>query len=310
MVHTDGRPPAIETRGLTKRFGEALAVDRLELSVPAGEIYGFLGPNGSGKSTTIRMLLGLLTPDAGEVRMWGTAVERAEPNTLARIGALVESPSLYRHLTGLQNLEIVRQLRGLPMRACEDALEAVALAASAHAPVRGYSLGMQQRLGIAIALLGSPELLVLDEPSNGMDPAGIRDMRALLLNLAANGTTVLLSSHLLAEVAMLASTIGVIQRGRLVYQGSPAKLPRVGCRTASVSTDDDHRARSILTAGGWDVHDEGENGLVVSVASDEMLGQIAPLLVDHRVTIFRIALNEPTLEDAFLALTSPGVDAH
>ena len=226
-------PPthAIETDALTRRFGARVAVSDLALRVPEGGIYGFLGLNGAGKTTTIRMLLGLIRADGGSVRIFGEPFRR---EVLARIGALVEMPSLYAHLTGRENLEVTRRQIAAPREAIDRVLAIVGLVADANRLVREYSLGMRQRLGLALALLGSPDLLILDEPTNGLDPAGIHEMRDLIRRLPAeHGVTVFLSSHLLAEVEQVAGFIGIIHEGRMVFQGSLAEL-RAGRQQGSL----------------------------------------------------------------------------
>jgi ABC-2 type transport system ATP-binding protein len=211
-------PYAIETDALTRRFGARTVVADLELRVPEGGIYGFLGLNGAGKTTTIRMLLGLIRPDSGAVEIFGRPFKQ---EVLARIGSLVEMPSLYAHLTGRENLEVTRRMVAAPKAAIDRVLELVGLAGDANRLVREYSLGMRQRLGLALALLNSPDLLILDEPTNGLDPAGIHEMRDLIRGLPAeHGVTVFLSSHLLAEVEQIAGFIGIIHEGRMVFQGS------------------------------------------------------------------------------------------
>src|SRR5215207_6839601 len=216
----------IETCGLTRRFGDRVAVDKLNLSVPAADVYGFLGPNGAGKTTAIRMLLGLIRPNAGEVRLFGVHVDRRNRASLMRrVGALVESPSLYPHLTGRENLEVTRRLLGSPRNLIEVALDTIKLTKDADRRVREYSLGMRQRLGLALALLNNPKLLILDEPTNGLDPAGIHEMRDLIRRLPEEfGVTVFLSSHLLGEVEQIATHIGIINEGHLLFQGALAEL--------------------------------------------------------------------------------------
>jgi ABC-type multidrug transport system ATPase subunit len=190
----------IETNDLTRRFGSVKAVDGVSLRVPPGSIYGFLGPNGAGKTTTIRMLLGLIRPNAGEVSLFGRSLSEQRLELLRRVGSLVESPSLYPHLTGWENLELIRRMVGGKPSEIEHALAVVRMEDAAHRLVREYSLGMRQRLGLAVALYGQPELLILDEPTNGLDPAGIHEMRELICSLPHEGLTVFLSSHLLSEV--------------------------------------------------------------------------------------------------------------
>lgn len=216
---------AIETRALTRRFATGHGVDALDLAVPAGSVYSFLGPNGAGKTTTIRLLLGLLRADGGEIRLFGQPLTRHSRTPLREVGSMVESPSLYPHLSGYENLEVTRRLLGLPPARIDAVLGVVGLERDAHRRVRVYSLGMRQRLGIALALLGEPRLLVLDEPSNGLDPAGIVELRTLLQRMAGElGITVFVSSHLLAEVEQMASHVGVLHQGKLRFQGTPGEL--------------------------------------------------------------------------------------
>src|SRR5262245_53764669 len=216
---------AIETDGLTRRFGSQLAVENLNLTAPEAGVYGFLGPNGAGKTTTIRMLLGLIRPDAGEVRLFGAPLAADRRSLMRLVGALVETPSLYPHLTGRENMEITRRLLNAPGKSIDNALEVVKLAQDANRRVREYSLGMRQRLGLALALLNKPKLLILDEPTNGLDPAGIHEMRDLIRRLPEEfGATVFLSSHLLSEVEQLATHIGIIHEGSLLFQGTLAEL--------------------------------------------------------------------------------------
>src|SRR5688572_28952888 len=206
-----GAPPlAIRTRGLARRFPGGFDVVDLDLNVPTGAIYGFLGPNGAGKTTTIRLLLSLLRPDAGEIALFGTPLDGGRRDALRHVGALVESPSLFGHLSGRDNLEVTRRLLGAPRDRVDVVLRRVDLSDAAHRRVRDYSLGMRQRLAIALALLGEPRLLILDEPGNGLDPAGTVEMRALLRTLADDGVTVFVSSHLLSEMEQVATHVGVL----------------------------------------------------------------------------------------------------
>ena len=220
----------IRTRGLTKTYGEVRAVDGIDLDVRDGDVYGFLGANGSGKTTTVRMLLGLVLASEGEVEIFGEAMPKAARSVLPRIGALVEGPGAYPHLSGRTNLSVFDAAGGDGLGRARrrqrigEVLEQVGLDPSDKRPVRTYSLGMRQRLGLAAALMRRPPLLVLDEPTNGLDPQGIRDMRQLLLELNRTGTTIFLSSHLLAEIEQMSTRIGVLDRGRLVLQDDLAAL--------------------------------------------------------------------------------------
>jgi ABC-type multidrug transport system ATPase subunit len=232
----------VRTRGLTKRFGSVLAVDAIDLDVVEGDVYGFLGANGSGKTTTVRMLLGLVLATSGEVELLGKRMPKAASTVLPRVGTLVEGPAAYGHLTGRANLELFDAMgsgrRGRRARV-DDVLERVGLAVAGDRAVKGYSLGMRQRLGLAGALLRRPRLLVLDEPTNGLDPQGIREMRELLLDLNKDGTTIFLSSHLLAEVEQMCTRVGVLDRGRLVVQNRLSLLRAPTGRTVVVTPDGD-----------------------------------------------------------------------
>jgi ABC-2 type transport system ATP-binding protein len=212
---------ALATRGLRKSYGKRLALDGLDLSVPAGVVYGFLGPNGAGKTTTMRLLTGLLHPDAGSIELLGRPFRRGDRKRLFEVGALVENPSFYPYLSGRKNLQVLAAAgAGVPARRIDELLELVGLRDRAKDKLSGYSLGMKQRLGIAGALLSDPRLLLLDEPANGLDPAGIVAMREMLRRLAAAGKTVFVSSHLLAEVRVLADVVGIIAAGKLVREGT------------------------------------------------------------------------------------------
>ena len=221
---------AIFTQQLTRRYRDIVAVNQVTLQVPQSSIYGFLGPNGAGKTTTIRLLLQLIRPDAGVVRVLGLTLPKQRQAILRQVGTLVEMPSLYPHLTGYENLDITRRLLGKERRQIDHVLGIVRLESAARRLVRDYSLGMRQRLALALALLGDPALLILDEPTNGLDPAGIQEMRALLKTLAVErGITVFLSSHLLSEVEQIASHIGILAHGKLVFQGTLEALRAFHC---------------------------------------------------------------------------------
>ena len=218
----------IETKGLCKVYGRQFAVDHLDLTVPEGCVYGFIGPNGAGKSTTMKMLLGLIHPSAGQVTLLGrTLTPRNRLALLRQTGSLIESPAGYGHLTGQENLEIVADLKGVPRKDIDRVLEIVHLTGDRKRKVGQYSLGMRQRLGIAQALLGSPKLLILDEPTNGLDPAGIQEMRALIAQMPKScGATVLISSHLLSELEQIVEQVGIVNRGKLLFQGPLTELQR------------------------------------------------------------------------------------
>ncbi len=287
---------ALETRGLTRRFGSLTAVDRLDLSVPRAAVYGFLGPNGAGKTTTIRALLGLITPDAGEIRFFGG------PPSLDRAGSLVELPSLYPHLSGAENLEVVRRLIGAPRNRIAYALDVVKLAKDARRLVREYSLGMRQRLGIALALLSQPELLILDEPTNGLDPAGIHEIRALIARFAHDhGITVFLSSHLLSEVEQIATHIGIVNGGRLLFEGPLEALQERQRVRLCVGVDRpadairalaDARVTASLLADGR-----------IEVANGSDPANVNAVLVQQGFRVHHLTSSGLSLEEIFLELT-------
>lgn len=216
---------AIDTHQLTRRFGQRETVKRIDLKVPKREIYGFLGPNGAGKTTTIRMLLGLIRASSGDIRILGKDLNKNRMEILKDVGSLVESPSYYAHLSGYKNLKIVTLMHGIPESRINEVLQWVRLEQAAHRPVKGYSLGMKQRLGIAMALITKPKLLILDEPTNGLDPSGIQEIRELITRLPRDfDITVLLSSHLLSEIEQVATYVGIINHGELIFQGPLQEL--------------------------------------------------------------------------------------
>ena len=295
----------LTTRALVKRYGRLHAVDGIDLDVRAGEIYGFLGANGSGKTTTVRMLLGLVLPTSGEVELLGERMPRAGRRVLPRVGSLIEGPAHYGHLSGRENLALLDASgRGgswrTRSRRVSAALEQVGLAGAGRRPVKAYSLGMRQRLGLAGALLRRPELLVLDEPTNGLDPQGISEMRTLLQELHRDGTTVLLSSHLLAEVEQLCTRVGVLDRGRLVLQDQLATLTAPTGRTV-VETPHPEQVRAVLDGRVTAV----DGGRVVVHGDDP--AEINARLVSAGVPVTGLALERPTLEEVVLAAagTSP-----
>jgi ABC-2 type transport system ATP-binding protein len=290
---------AIRCEGLSKAFGDTVAVDDLWLEVAAGQVYGFLGPNGAGKTTTIRMLLGLIAPSGG--RAWLLDRPLPDPRVVARTGSMIEEPAFYPWLSGRANLEVTAATSGLrPDRAeISRVLGLAGLADVAAHKVKTYSQGMRQRLGLAQALLGSPSLLVIDEPTNGLDPAGIREFRNLLQGLGADGTTVFLSSHLLAEVEQVCDRVAVIARGRLVEEGPPGQLG-VTRRRVRVQVD----GRDVAAAAGllarWPVRREGSDFLVDHQEGRDVNGVLAAAgVIAESVTVV-----QPSLEARFLELIS------
>jgi ABC-2 type transport system ATP-binding protein len=308
---------AIETRGLTKKFGSYAAVKDIDLRVPHGTVFGFLGPNGSGKTTTIRMLLGLASPTSGEARVLGSEVGPNRGGVLPRVGALVEGPGFYPYLSGAANLRRLDSAdRYAPARTrssrVADALERVGLSAAANKNVKAYSLGMKQRLGIANALLTPRELLILDEPTNGLDPQGTREVRNLVRSLAASGTTVFVSSHLLAEIEQICTHAAVMSAGNLVAQGTLDELRQVGRPRVRLVTPDAAAARPVLAKLGFTVGDRGaasdsEPELVATMGEKPVEPDaVVDALVKAGVRVRGFALETPSLEDRFVSLTGEG----
>ena len=303
---------AVASEGLTKRFGRQVAVDAVDLAVPRGAVYGFLGPNGSGKTTTIRMLLGLIRASAGTHRMLGEPLPERAAEVLPRVGALVEGPAFHPYLAGRDNLRRLDAAdRTADPRTAEAriaaALDRVGLTAAAGKRYRQYSLGMKQRLAIAATLLVPRELLVLDEPTNGLDPEGTREVRALVGELAAEGATVLLSTHLLAEVEQICTHVGVMHRGKLVAQAPLAQLRADATPRARVLTDQPADAERVLRALGLtDVTATAAeaSGVLNSVAPEKVVAE----LVHSGVAVRGFAVEAPSLEDVFVGLTGRGFD--
>ncbi|MET8798585.1 ABC transporter ATP-binding protein [Nocardia sp. NPDC004568] len=289
----------VVTEKLTKRYGEHTAVDAVGMRVDAGEIYGFLGPNGAGKTTTLRMLVGLIRPSSGSAKVLGRSP--GDPATARRVGVLIEGPGFYPYLSGRDNLRTLARYRGLGEGAVAEALDRVGLADRAGDKFRTYSLGMKQRLGVGAALLGRPDLLVLDEPTNGLDPAGMADMRQLIIDLAADGHTVLLSSHMLSEVQEICDRVGVISDGRLLAESTVAELR--GGSSLVLRADPLDRAFSavrgvvgersaLVTAGGIRIE-----------AGPERAPAIARAVVESGADLLELRSDEKSLEDVFFEIT-------
>ena len=289
----------VETNGLSKTYGAVTAVDGVSLSVWRGEVYGFLGPNGAGKTTTLRMLAGLVRPTAGSASVHGDQPGTAR--ALARTGVLIEAPRFYPYLSGRDNLRVVARYAGVPDRRVEGVLETVDLAARGRDRYAGYSLGMKQRLGVAAALLKDPELLILDEPTNGLDPAGMRDMRALIRDLGERGHTVLLSSHLLGEVQQLCDRVGVISRGRLLAESTVDDLlGQAGLLVRAEPAGPAREALERLVGVGNVAADDGAFRLRTG---PEQAGRVSRALADAGVTLTELRPLERTLEEVFLEMT-------
>lgn len=294
----------IQTHDLCKQYGSALRVSHLNLNVPEGSIYGFLGPNGAGKSTTLKMILGLVRPTAGSIRILGKDMDSSNRlSVLRQVGSLIESPSYYGHLTGEENLRIVQTLRGIPEKNIREVLQIVRLDGQREKKVAHYSLGMKQRLGLAAALLGYPKLLILDEPTNGLDPAGIQEMRELICDLPGRfGMTVVVSSHLLSEIDQMANHVAIIREGELVFQDSLEALHGRSRHHLALRTTNNAVARRLLAEQS--VPCEEENGyLILPILSDEVAAQLTGFLAGNRLGIVRLEERQKSLEDIFLDLT-------
>ena len=300
--------PAIETRGLTRRFGARTAVDAISMTVPDRSVYGFLGRNGAGKTTTLKMLLGLLKPTAGSAFVCGFDVARDRIAAARRIGALLEAHGLYPNLSGRENLDLTRTLLGLPATEVDRALEVVEMSEHARRRVSDYSLGMRQRLGLARAMLGAPPVLVLDEPTNGLDPDGIADMRRFLKALPdRTGATVLLSSHLLGEIEQTATHVGIVHEGRLVLEGDLASIKADQAPEIALRVDDPVRAARVLR----------DHDLTVTEAGDELIARLRPgydhdsavaglnrALVSAGVGVFAVGARTRSLEGIYRQASS------
>ena len=289
----------VSTQRLTKTFGQRTAVDAVDLNVRRGEVYGFLGPNGAGKTTTLRMLLGLVRPTSGRATVHG--LPPGDPTAVARTGSLVEGPGFYPYLSGRENLRVLARYRGLGDREVDRVLERVDLTERGGDRFKTYSLGMKQRLGVAAALLGEPDLLVLDEPTNGLDPAGMADMRALLVDVAVGGQTVLLSSHLLAEVQEICDRVGIIAGGRLLVESTVADLRgATGIRLVAEPID---RALAVAMSVAGDDAVEVDGPVLRVSGSAAKAPELARALVGAGIDITELTPVERSLEDVFFDLT-------
>jgi len=296
-------PPPIEVRGLVKRYGELTAVGGVDLTVQTGDVYGYLGPNGAGKTTSLRMMLGLIRPTEGTVRLFGRDPMESV-RALTGVAGFVEAPTFYPYLNARKNLEMLAAYDGggAPERV-DEALETVELADRQRDKVGGYSHGMRQRLGIAAALLRDPKLLLLDEPATGLDPAGMRDMRLLIRRLAEQGMTVLLSSHLLTEVEDVCNRVAIVRQGRIVYEGEIAALKRGAGTRYWLQTTDDDRARAVCGAQPGVDEVRVEHGRITFTADEDAAGALSQALVESGALIHAMAPQTVTLEDLFFSFT-------
>lgn len=294
----------IETTNLTKQYGKVRCVNSLHMQVPQGAVYGFLGPNGAGKSTTLKMILGLARPTSGSITLFGMPVnEKNRIRLLADTGSLIESPSYYGHLTGEENLHILQTLKGCPKNDIDEVLRIVRLNEARKKKVNHYSLGMKQRLGLAAALLGFPKLLILDEPTNGLDPAGIQEMRELICTLPSTyGITVVVSSHLLSEIDQMADHVGIIRKGELVYQDTLEALHSHARQQIALRTDQPATVISLLRQDGIEAEKE-EDYLLIPMIEDAYIAHLCKRLIEQNIALYRVEKREKSLEDIFLSLT-------
>lgn len=296
----------VQTNALTKRFGKETAVSAIDMKIPKGEVYGFLGPNGAGKSTTIRMLLGLMRPTYGTIQIFNQNLKTDRIQILKKVGSLVENPSYYPHLTAYENLEALRKIVGVPKQRIHEVLEIVRLTNAADKRVKGFSLGMKQRLGIAAALLNHPKLLILDEPTNGLDPSGIIEMRHLIKRLPKEfDMTVLISSHLLSEIDQMATAVGVISKGDMIFQGSIEDMRKKANSKIRIKVSNNEKAYKTLLNIGIQTTVK-EDALYLSAKNNDHVATAVESLVQHGHSIYRVEEEKRSLEEIFLQMTTGG----
>lgn len=296
----------LETKNLTKTYKGVNVVENLNLKIKEGEIYGFLGPNGAGKTTTIRMLLGLITPSKGDIQIFGKDFKDNRLDILSAVGSLVESPSYYPHLSGENNLETIRKILNVPKQRIHEVLDLVRLTKVADRKVSEYSLGMKQRLAIAASLLGNPRLIILDEPTNGLDPAGIIEIRDLIIKLPKeHGITVIISSHLLSEIEQVASQVGIITKGNMIFQDSIEVLREKANRRILFNTSDFNKTSKILTNEGIEIS-ENSQGILMNIQTNKKIGSLVRKMINSDIDVYRIVEEKTSLEDIFLELTKGG----
>ena len=298
----------ITTNNLSKKYGNVYRVKDVDLKIPTNTIYGFLGPNGAGKSTTLKMILGLAKPTEGEIKVFGKlSNDKSRLEILKNVGSLIESPSYYGHLTGIENLKIVQTLRNAPKENIDKVLSIVRLDNQKNKKVNQYSLGMKQRLGLAAALLDFPKLLILDEPTNGLDPAGIQEMRELICSLPKKyGMTVVVSSHLLSEIDQMANTVGIINHGELIFQDNLETLHERSQHKIAIKTLDNAKARSVLNDQGI-ICDGESDYLLLPQTSNDLIIKCNKLFYENKIMMLRIEERQKSLEDIFLELTGKAV---
>ncbi|HEK20036.1 MULTISPECIES: ABC transporter ATP-binding protein [unclassified Mucilaginibacter] len=293
----------IQTEGLSFSFGSQAVVKSISLEVPEGSIYGFLGPNGAGKTTTIKMLLNLLNPSAGSIRIFDMDLQSNRISILKQIGSLIEQPAIYHHLTGRENLLNRAMLLQVSEQRVDEMLNLVQLTAAAGKKAGNYSLGMKQRLGIALALLNDPKLLILDEPTNGLDPNGIIEIRELMMRIVKEGKTVFVSSHLLSEVEKMATHVGIINHGKMMFQGTISELQNINQPQIYIETSSSVDAANLLKRHHIAIGEIEEDHLLVPFTSKQQIGDINNLLVQNGITVFGINKQHKDLEKLFLDIT-------
>ncbi|MEB2281888.1 ABC transporter ATP-binding protein [Lysinibacillus xylanilyticus] len=294
----------VQTENLSKSFAKEQAVSNINLKIRKGEIYGFLGPNGAGKTTTIRMLLGLMKPSSGTIKIFQKDLKKERINILAKVGSLVENPSYYPHLTAYENLEALRKILGVPKSRIDEVLEIVRLKDVADKKVKGFSLGMKQRLGIAASLLHNPELLILDEPTNGLDPSGIIEIRNLIKRLPEEyGMTIIISSHLLSEIDQMATQVGIVTKGKMIFQDSIEAMRRFAQPKVVIKVSDSEKGWRSLVANG--IKAEHKDDLILfDECSDEKVAHIVQILVQEGISVYRVEEEKRSLEEIFLQMTT------
>ncbi|MGE7694908.1 ABC transporter ATP-binding protein [Lysinibacillus sp. NPDC094177] len=294
----------VQTENLSKSFGKEQAVSNINLKIRKGEIYGFLGPNGAGKTTTIRMLLGLMKPTSGTIKIFQKDSTKERIHILSKVGSLVENPSYYPHLTAYENLEALRRILGVPKSRIDEVLEIVRLKDAADKKVKGFSLGMKQRLGIAASLLHNPELLILDEPTNGLDPSGIIEIRNLIKRLPSEyGMTIIISSHLLSEIDQMATQVGIVTKGKMIFQDSIEAMRRFAQPKVVIKVSDSEKGWRSLVANG--IKAEHKDDLILfDECSDEKVAHIVQILVQEGISVYRVEEEKRSLEEIFLQMTT------
>lgn len=294
----------VQTEKLSKSFGKEQAVSNINLKIRKGEIYGFLGPNGAGKTTTIRMLLGLMKPSSGTIKIFQKDLTKERINILAKVGSLVENPSYYPHLTAYENLEALRKILGVPKSRIDEVLEIVRLKDAADKKVKGFSLGMKQRLGIAASLLHNPELLILDEPTNGLDPSGIIEIRNLIKRLPEEyGMTIIISSHLLSEIDQMATQVGIVTKGKMIFQDSIEAMRRFAQPKVVIKVSDSEKGWRSLVANGIKAEHKDDR-ILFDECSDEKVAHIVQILVQEGISVYRVEEEKRSLEEIFLQMTT------